>query len=454
MIDFIEKKITGKNLLILGYGREGESTYRLLRKYFPQIEISIADLNPEIKNRIKDVRTNIISGENYSDAISEYDLIIKSPGISLNHLPLQIPREKITSQTDLFLQFYSRQIIGVTGTKGKSTTSSLIFHCIKLFSDNVVLVGNIGVPPFDRITEINDKTKIVYELSSHQLEYVSKSPHIAILLNLFQEHLDHYKTYKDYQLAKFNIVRHQQSSDYFIHNSDDKLIKKLISEFNFKINYYACSLINNQTRGCSVIQNKVLFSDDDNHSELLDLHENIFLKGEHNIRNIMAAISACKILSIPDDIITNGIRTFKGLEHRLEFVGEYNGILFYNDSIATIPEATIEAIKTLKKVETLILGGFDRGVDYSSFAEFLIASPVNNLLFIGDAGKRMLNCFPENIIKNKNISLENSFQNAVRKARHITRPKGICLLSPAAASYDLFRNFEERGNEFKKLVRD
>jgi len=452
MIDFVKNKISGKRLLILGFGREGESTYRFLRKHFPSMYLTIADQNEQLIKKYNDDYLSFITGSNYLHNLLEYDLIIKSPGISLNGL--SIPREKITSQTDMFLEYYSKQIIGITGTKGKSTTSSLIYFCIKLFTQDAVLVGNIGVPPFDMIDDITKNTRIVFELSAHQLEYISKGPHTAILLNLYQEHLDYFKTYKDYQLAKFNITRLQENSDNFIYNADDELIQNHLSENKSTRNYFPYSHKTPVNKGCWIEDNKLYFFDNALPPMIIDLSTERYLVGEHNLLNIMAAACACKINGVPYKKIKEGISTFKGLEHRIEYVGEYNEIIFYNDSIATIPEATIEALKTLKKVNTLILGGFDRGIDYDQLLEFLIFSTVKNIIFLGNAGKRMMNGIKNLDTKNINIEFVDSFEDAVKMAKIKTKPSEICLLSPAAASYDIFKNFEERGRTYKKLVRE
>lgn len=452
MLDFIRKKIEGKSILILGFGREGESTYRFLRKNFPELLIHIADKSNQVKEKIRDDKIVLLTGDDYLSSINDYDLIFKTPGISLKDISFS--RNNFTSQTDLFLDFYSSQVVGITGTKGKSTTSSLIYHILKLNDNNVVLVGNIGIPPFDMIAEIDKNTKIVFELSSHQLEYISKGPHIAILLNYFQEHLDYYKSYADYQLSKFNITRYQEPSDNFIFNADDKLILDLISTNKLERNYYGLSLSKEQSIGCWIEKDTLFFSNGKDTYSIMDFKSEIYLKGEHNKRNILAAICASKILNVPDEIIKEGVTTFKGLVHRLEYVGEFSGIHYYNDSIATIPEATIEAVKALKNVNTIILGGFDRGIDYNILAEFIAASCIDNLIFLGDAGNRIMESLKQYKVKGKFQVFVKDMEEAVKIAKEKTLKAGICLLSPAAASYDMFKNFEERGRVYKKLVKD
>jgi len=289
-------------------------------------------------------------------------------------------------------------------------------------------------------------------MSSHQLENCSVAPHYSILLNLFQEHLDHYQTYKDYQLAKFNIAKFQQADDYFICNADNEEINTILSEIQFKGKFVQFSLLQKVNYGCFVKDNIVYFNDGKLCKAYYDTNLPRSLKGKHNLLNIMAAINVCKLIGVPDSNIIDSIGSFKGLEHRIEFVGNFNGIDFYNDSISTIPEATIAAVNALKEVNTLLLGGFDRGINYTRLAEFLVKSDIINLIFIGKAGKRMLTEIGKYKNSNKQYFEAISFENAVEIAIKKTEKGKICLLSPAAASYDMFKNFEGRGKRFKELV--
>ncbi|HNY06735.1 MAG TPA: UDP-N-acetylmuramoyl-L-alanine--D-glutamate ligase, partial [Bacteroidales bacterium] len=373
MLKKLKEKIENKKTLILGFGREGLSSYKLIRSLLPNQILTIADQNENLNTTIlkEDPNINLILGNKYLDTLDDYDLILKTPGISLKDMKYSLSDNKLSSQTEIFLELFSKQIIGITGTKGKSTTSSLIFHIIKQYTDNVIIVGNIGQPPFNMLNSINHSTFIVYELSSHQLEKISFAPHISILLNLYQEHLDHYNSFYDYQLAKFNITKCQNEKDYFIYNADDLLITNLIGHFNLNRNYLQFSLTKQVENGTFIRNNIINFIYQNTLSESYNLENKRKLKGTHNLLNIMAAINACKILDIPDISITNGINSFDTLPHRIEFVGKFNNINYYNDSIATIPEATIQAIKTLNCVDTLILGGFDRGISYNSLMQFL-----------------------------------------------------------------------------------
>lgn len=452
----LNELIYNKNILILGFGKEGKTSYQFLRKHFPNQLFTIADRDLQLlenNNFLKNENISVKLGDDYLNDLVDFDLIIKTPGISLKDFDIKLLNQlNITSQTNLFLQLFSKQVIGITGTKGKSTTTTLIYHIIKSFTENVVLVGNIGIPPFEQVINVNNETIIVYEMSSHQLENISVSPHISILLNLFQEHLDHYQSYKDYQLAKFNIAKYQKNNDYFIYNADNEEITIIKNENSFDGIKIPFSLETETKSGAFLKDEIIYFIENKESKPFYSIKTNRYLKGKHNLLNIMAAIIACKLTNIPDETILKGIANFKGLEHRIEYVGNYNEIDFYNDSISTIPEASIAAIKALENVDTLILGGFDRGIDYKHFALFLIESDITNLIFIGNAGKRI---FEE--IKNfgcfgKAFYEPTTYEEIVEICFSVTAKGKTCLLSPAAASYDMFYNFEERGNFFKNLI--
>ncbi|MCX6306638.1 MAG: UDP-N-acetylmuramoyl-L-alanine--D-glutamate ligase [Bacteroidetes bacterium] len=472
MIELIRERFEHKSVLLLGFGREGQSTYTLLRKVFPGKQFTIADLSDGVRENpliAHDDYLHFITGTDYLGHLSDYDVIFRSPGIPIWKLtsPVKqftnesttpttkclIPRAKITSQTELFLEYYSKQVVGVTGTKGKSTTSSLIHHILKTAGRDVLLAGNIGNPVFHFIDIITPETTIVFELSSHQLEFLKLAPHIAVLLNLYQEHLDAYESYEAYQLAKINITKYQQPGDFFVYNADDMQVKMLV-EPCLKHRYcYPFSLISQPQPGGFVRDGVVCFADGKTVVPVWNIHQDRFLRGEHNLKNIMAAVNVAMICGIDPELIGDGIATFKGLEHRLEYVGEFGGIHFYNDSIATIPEACIEAIKAVPNVDTLIAGGFDRGIDYAGLAEFLSMSDVRNFILVGAAGKRIKEHLMLTGHAGKNIFYINRFDDCKAIAFRETRPGFACVLSPAAASYDEFKNFEERGKRFRELVR-
>ncbi|MDR2868084.1 MAG: UDP-N-acetylmuramoyl-L-alanine--D-glutamate ligase [Bacteroidales bacterium] len=446
--------LQNKKIVILGFGREGVSSYRAIRAHFPAMPLTIADKNEQlvVSEIAEDHFVTIIKGEGYDQNLNDYDLILKTPGVSLNHLEYFIPSEKISSQTDLFLKAYSAQVIGVTGTKGKSTTSSMIFHLLKESGKSTLLAGNIGIPFFDIMDEIDDKTIVVAELSAHQLEHTRHAPHIAVLLNLYQEHLDHFKSFSDYQQAKMNIARYQSPHDYLIYNADDAHITALLHALDFERLYLPFSRQNKVENGAYSSEEQIIIASKGEPISSVDMKNYLNIPGKHNYYNAMAAILACKIAGITDEQLLTHLPTFKGLEHRIEFVGKFRGIKFYNDSISTIPEATIAAINTVRDVDTLILGGFDRGIDYSELLSFLQKNTIANLVFTGPAGERMLKEWQQQGTFQSHYIVENDFEKIVNFAFQYTRSGKSCLLSPAAASYNQFVNFEERGNIYKNII--
>lgn len=454
MQELLKNKLAGKKVLILGFGREGQSTFRLLRKTFPDLEISVADANTGLRDHsllADDARVALILGDHYLDHLKDYSLIIKTPGITRKQIP-ELDPGVLTSQTDLFLQAYAPQIVGITGTKGKSTTSSLLYHILKHAERPAVLLGNIGRPAFDLVDEITPEKVVVYEMSSHQLETITRGPHIGVLLNYFQEHLDAYRSYREYRLAKWNITEKQQETDFFIYHADDDLILEQLQSSALQRKFRPFSLEHPVTDGSFVDDNRIFRSTGGQVFEFMDLARKRKLKGAHNVKNIMAVINCCTLLGLDDDLMREGIASFTGLEHRLEDVGTYRGIRFFNDSIATIPEACIEAVKALDVVDTLVLGGFDRGVDYAGLAVFLTSTGVRNFIFTGEAGKRIHAEMLRGDIGSKHMFQIARFDDFAEIAFRVTKPGGICLLSPAAASYDEFQNFEMRGKRFKELV--
>lgn len=424
MKEKILENLRDKKILILGFGREGKSTLAFLEKELPDAEIAIADLNP-----IEDVvKYTTFTGPEYLDCCKNYDIIIKAPGVAIkNDLP-DSEKAKITSQTDLFLQAYRNQTIGITGTKGKSTTSSLIYHVLQAAGKKSILVGNIGKPCFDSIDEIAPETIVVFELSSHQLEFVKASPHYAVLLNIYEEHFDHYATPEDYFAAKKNIFRLQTTGDLLVYGDifQHATQAELDAVPSFKIDIEKTEVVPK-----SQIKTSLL--------------------GEHNLKNIEAVAAISYALRIDGETFLTAVANFKGLPHRLEYVGTFRNIKFYNDSIATAQEATINAVKAIGDVDTLILGGMDRGLDYHPLVDFLRHSNVRNILLLPNTDQRIEQIFAEDRFVQGLIHVKN-MEEAVKMAYDVTNPSQSCLLSPAAASYGFYKNFEERGEDFCRLV--
>ncbi len=457
MIKLLSPLLANRKLLILGFGREGQSTLRYIRRNFPELPVGIADRDLDLASRAGEIlqspNLTLHLGDNYLSSLPDYGLIIKSPGVGLpSGLALE-PGTILTSQTHLMLEAYHRQIIGITGTKGKSTTSSLIHHLLKTSGVPSILVGNIGLPPFDYLDQVGPETRIVFEMSSHQLEDSILAPHIAVLLNLYPEHLDRYPSLEAYYSAKMRILSGQLDGDIFIYNEDIPGISDRINKLNARRRYFSFSSGFHMEEGCYLSGDRIILCCNGHETPFVEITDDFLLKGKHNQMNMMAAVLAARNAGAGDESILRGLSTFHGLEHRLEYVGEFNGIHFYNDSIATIPEATIAAVRALPDTDTLILGGYDRMLDYSAMVDFLAQSHVKNFIFLGKAGSRMYEGFQANRKDGVRLFLAGSMQEAFEFVWKHTAKGKICLLSPAAASYDSYKNFEERGNIFKKIAR-
>jgi len=452
-----QRLFENKSVLILGFGREGQSTLNAFFRYLPGKKIAVADKNkvsldawPENYKQLVEVFT----GEKYLECIDVFDYIIKSPGISYSVLEGRISNDKILSQAGLFISVFKKQISGITGTKGKSTTSTLLFSILKEKFPESIFVGNIGIPPLDRADEVTPDTKIVYELSSHQLEHLKVSPHVAILLNVFQEHLDHYKSYHHYQAAKYNIGLWQEPDDFFIYNHDNEIVRGWIENYPSKSILLPISFKQGVKEGVERTEEGLLMRYSGIEYDLKILEDNRKIKGLHNLWNICAASLAAFILGVDIQTIERVVGRFEGLPHRLQYLGEKGGVDYYNDSISTIPEASIEALKTLPQTYTLILGGYDRGIDYNVLLAYLRRNNIPQLILMGEAGKRMFDLFSggQDGLKTTMLNYVKSLEEAVELAIKITPSGSVCLLSPAAASYNEFKNFEERGQRFKEIL--
>lgn len=437
-MDEIINEIKNKKILILGFAREGKSTYEIIRKYLPNKELDVIDSGIDIQSKenqviLQDKHLNIIKVKDFLPYLDNYECIFKSPGISFKGIDTKSFKDKITSQLEMFLKYTKAITIGITGTKGKSTTSTLMYEIIKEQNSNVHFLGNIGKPIFTEIENIKDKDIVILEISSHQAEFIKYSPHIGVILNIFEEHLDHYNSFNDYINAKINVLRFQKKDDFALYNLDNKNLIDNLKNVKLKSKMIPISIEK---------KSQYLY---------FDFNKKRNIIGEHNAFNIMVVLEIANILKLDLKKACNIIYSFKGLPHRLENIGIYNGVTYYNDSISTIPEATIQCIKSLKDVNTVLIGGLDRGINYSNLIKFLADSDVKNILCMYSSGKKVY----DELIKlsiNKNIQYFDSLDDAVKIAKQITKKGTICALSPAAASYDHFKNFEERGKKFKELV--
>ena len=417
-----------KKLLILGFGKEGQDTFLFLRKLFPKKVLGVGDRNENVKYQMSNVKkVNWHLGKDYLKALKNYDVIVKSPGIPFKILS-ESDSDRITSQTEIFFDNCPGEIVGITGTKGKSTTASMIYKILKEGDVKAHLVGNIGKPVLNLLFSATPKDVYVYELSSHQLynlkpacRQAGNHPHIAVFLNIYPEHLDYYRNFKEYTTAKANITRYQTRDDYLVFNSGDELVREIAKKSKAK---------------------------------------KIPIRGKYYELDKAAARRVGEIFNISKEKIEKAVKSFKPLPHRLELVGTFKGITFYNDALSTIPETAILAMTALgKRVQTIFLGGFDRKIDFKKLAKYILKQKnVKNLILFPTTGEKIWQIIVRSRGEQFSAELPRHFfveymRDAVKLAYENTQKGKICLLSCASTSFSIFRDYKEKGNLFKKYVK-
>lgn len=421
-----------KKIAVVGEGIEGLSSAAYLKKQGAQV--SILDQK---------------QGKDYLSNLSDYDLIVRSPGIKLDLLK-GIPQEKITSQTKLFFNLCPCPIIGVTGTKGKGTTSSLIHKMLEKSGKDVYLGGNIGKPPFEFIEQLNPSSIVVLELSSFQLQDLHKSSFIAVMLMVTSEHLDYHKDILEYIEAKRQILKHQSAKEYAILNRD--YIVSNESDVHTDAKVFYISREREVEEGCFARDGKIVLRVQNESIEVLETKE-LQLKGEHNFENACAASLAAYLAGAEIESIREVLRTFKGLEHRLELVDKINGVEYYNDSFSTTPETAIAAIESFKNPEILILGGSSKNSDFSELGQVLSSKDnIKAIIGVGKEWERIKSNIPKPNPKVVIVQGADSMEKIVLAASKIAVAGDVVILSPACASFDMFKNYKDRGEQFKKEV--
>lgn len=472
----------GKNILILGFGREGRTSYHFLRRLLPEQKLTIMDehaINLMDSELAGDNNLQFLTGENYLKGLDAFDLIFKTPGLPGFRLA-GVPAEKITSQTNEFVRQVGSRVIGITGTKGKSTTSTLVYECLRSFGEDVLLVGNIGKPALELLLEDVENRWYVYEMSSHQTEFLQFTARIGVVLNLFEEHLDNYTGYEAYKEAKLKIGKamfeladvecKQATGGEHSERADESQANRHLFIYgcdNAELKSYAGRWQNCHSMATGYWQNRdgaegvflrdgqiVLCKRKGGEETVKTLGTSQFprnLLGEHNLVNALVTFLVTEeLFGLNEDRIAHiyeVISKFKGLEHRLEYVGVHHGIHFYNDSISTIPAAAMQAIAAIPNLQTLIIGGFDRGIYYQDFIQELNIHPELHIICLPNTGHKLFDGLNHSV----KYKVEN-IEQAVQTAYQITDKGKSCVLSPAAASYTFYKNFEERGKDFKEKV--
>jgi UDP-N-acetylmuramoylalanine--D-glutamate ligase len=457
------EEMPGRRVVLLGLGREGLSSYAFVRRRLPTLPLLLADRTPAAElpaatQRLvqHDAHARLLAGENYLAALDDAEIIFRSPGIPPDLPALQAARARgarVTSNTALFLACCPGLVVGITGTKGKSTTSALLYHLLAAGGLPARLVGNIGVPPLSVLDAAMPGDLFVAELSSYQLADVAQSPQIAVLLNIVPEHLSYHGTFDAYVAAKANIMRHQRETDTAIYNTGYPLPTQIVQQSRGR--HLSFALDEEHMPDYGVVDGWLVERDTSGMRRLLPLGE-LPLVGRFNIQNALAACAAARQCGLSPEVLRAAMGSFQPLEHRLEYVGTARGVRFYNDSLSTVPEAAIAAIEALAPAPVVLLaGGYERGLDYGGLARFLLRAEIDvrALLTFPPSGARLWQelvaasaAEPESLPPRAEVD---DMAAAVAQAWERARPGDVVLLSPASASFGRFVDYRDRGEQFK-----
>lgn len=397
-------------------------------------------------DRLKEIDVDCINKEVADEKLDSFDVIVLSPGVPINHdiavKAKKLGKRIIGEMEFAFLQFFP-PIIAVTGTNGKTTTVTLINEILKEANIDSKLVGNVGIPFTEKLFEIEKDSVCVAEVSSFQLESVNAfCPHVSCVLNISPDHLERHYTMDNYIFLKKRIFKNQRESEFLVLNFDDDIVKGFFTETKAKVFWVS---LKEKVDGAYRENGRLYFN-----NEFIVDEKDLRLKGEHNIYDVLFAILCAKLLLVPNEIIRNALINFKGIKHRLQLVRVKDNVEYFNDSKATNTASTISAIKSLQKPTILILGGSEKGEEYTLLFETIKISPIKHVVLTGASRYNMLDVASR--IGVQNVTVTGNFDTAVKIANLFAESGDLVLLSPACASFDAFRNFEERGDEFIKVV--
>lgn len=429
-------------IAIAGYGLEGKASLSYWNT--PENELTVVDERESIDDIPSGVTT--ILGSDAFTKLSGFDLVIRTAGLAPSKI---VTDGKIWSATNEFFAKCPAPIIGVTGTKGKGTTASLIASIAKAAGKNVHLVGNIGTSAIDVLSRVTPDDVVVFELSSFQLWDIEKSPHIAVVLMIEQDHLDTHLSFEEYIAAKANIRRYQQEGDYCLYHPTNEWSHKIATESNNKSEAARYGIADDSQvyvkENTFFVQDRAICSVDA-----------LQIPGVHNQENACAAISAALKIGIGYEAIEQGLRSFQGLPHRLELVRELDGVAYYNDSFSSAPGASIAAIRAFTQPEIIILGGTDKGADFGDLARTVRESPhIKQVILIGVIRHKLAGLLKDQGVETRiMVSDAATMQEIIQQAKECAASGDVIILTPGCASFDMFKNFYDRGDQFRRLVQE
>ncbi len=463
-MDYINEKLNELNnylrnrkVAIIGLGISNIPLLEYLHNLGARVTVfddkEVDDIPKEIMDKVVSYSMEFSFGKNNLDKLNNFDIIFRSPSCMLNKEEI-IKEEKrgaiITSEIELLMKICPCKIIGVTGSDGKTTTATLIYSILKKAGYKCFLGGNIGIPLFTRVNEMKPEDIVVLEISSFQLMGMEISPDISVITNISPNHLNVHKSYEEYIDAKKNIFKFQDDKGIVVLNYDNEITRKCANEANGKVIFF--SRKEKLEDGIIVDENIIKECKDKLRRHIMQTKD-IQIRGSHNYENVCAAIAATSSL-VNIETAIEAIKEFKGVEHRIEFIREINGVKWYNDSIGTSPTRTMAGLNSFDERIVLIAGGYDKHLDYAPLAKPILDN-VDTLILFGQTAEKIFNAVKDEEEKqNKNIKIYmcDEFNQTVIIANKVAKPGQIVLFSPASAGFDLFKNFEERGNKFKELV--
>ncbi|MDO8668804.1 MAG: UDP-N-acetylmuramoyl-L-alanine--D-glutamate ligase [Candidatus Buchananbacteria bacterium] len=462
MLNFKNKKVVVMGLGLYSEG-SGISATRFLLSSGAKVTVTDLKTKEELSDQIKRLghlanKVNFVLGRHQEKDFKKADMIIKNPAIPRNSKYLAIARRhKIPIETDISLFFKltnRKQIIGITGTRGKSTITTLIYEMLMLAGQKAIIGGNITKSPLVQLSKMKNNGLAVLELSSWLLESLEEaklSPHLAVFTNIYPDHLNTYDDINDYALSKANIFKWQNRQDYVVLNLDNSFTKKMGALVPSKRFWFSLKEFKNEN-GCFLKNKNIYFRIDGQEEKVLSVLD-IKIPGEHNIANVLAAVCAGKIYGLKSAVIKKAVRNFSGVSNRLEFMKSVGGVKYYNDTTSTMPEASLAALRALKlkrKNIILIAGGADKGLDFHELTKEIEKSVKYLVLFGGTGTDRILQ-----LLKNKKmpVAVAGSMAEAVGLAKSLAKSGDTILLSPACASFGMFKNEFDRGDQFRAIVK-
>jgi UDP-N-acetylmuramoylalanine--D-glutamate ligase len=442
--------LNGKRALVVGLGKSGVASALFMKAHGARVTVSDTKSGDELRNEIPvllDHGITVETGGHGDRTFRGQDLIVVSPGVPVDAPPLVQARslgETVIGEIELAAQFLPGPIVAITGSNGKTTTTTLTGEIMTAAGFPTLVGGNIGTPAISLAERAKPETVIVLEISSFQLETIHTfRPKIAVVLNVTPDHLDRHRTFEIYTDAKARIFENQQGSDFAVLNADDPTCVALGARTRAQVLWF--SRQKEVQQGAWVRDGNIVFRDSRGQREILQVSE-IPLKGAHNLENVLAAVCTGVLMGCAPEKVRQAVHDFKAVEHRLESVATVAGVDYYNDSKATNVDATIKALESFPANIHLILGGKDKGSDYTVLND-LIRQRVKRIYTIGAAAAKI-----ESQVKGAEIVHAETLENAIRKAHATAQPGDVVLLAPACASFDQFKNYEHRGKVFKEIV--